>query len=165
MICQRYTDFRGVFASSTPGTDADGFETFAVEDLRAGGFAALAVGLSLSTTLVAGFVVTANGNLPDAVPGVDEYDWYVSQPSGTSALLAVAENAAELPGDTMSGAIRLTGSAEGLAEMAGLTGSSATAFTAALADIFLGNVHVYCRRRSDGAIQWSDLRAIAEVTL
>lgn len=131
--------------------DVDGFETWPVAQLRAGGFDDGITGLPAVPNLSATIMLTCNAQGYDAVNGVDEYDWYVSQRSDETSGQFWAVSAA--PGDagSRSGTIKLDATAVATTEYPAMT----LVTPAALSSCFR-NVHVYCRRRSDGAIQWLD---------
>lgn len=100
----------------------------------------------------------------DAVSGVHEYDWYVylrrdvaRYPIAGSPTLV--EHAAppflvSMPDPSASGRIQLVPNTSAVAALLpGLSGA-ALLTPAAWATLFQ-NVHVYCQRRSDKAIQWA----------
>lgn len=87
---------------------------------------------------------------PDAVPGTDEYHWYLSQRTDdvTKQYFEVQRNDAGFPGITNSGRIRLvrTALSTSLYPVVG------TASTSAVIALFK-NLDVYVYRVSDGLIQ------------
>jgi hypothetical protein len=134
--------------------DGDGLETWPVANVRAGGFDD---GFTNATT------VYTMGNylklIPvgvsgvDAVLGVDEYDWYVSQQSDDPAaqLWSITNEPSDAT-NSRSGQLRLQSTALATTEFPGVTVCTPDATA-----LLFRNVHVYCRRISDGAIQWIDM--------
>jgi len=124
------------------------------ELVRAAGF---------DTGLLAGFsgtygdtmVVSANTLAADAVKGTDEYDWYLSQRSDDVAKQYLYT--VQMPTtatNSYSGTIYIAYTALAQTELDFTTPPLSTSVVQAL----YRHVHVYCRRRSDGAIQWLDLQ-------
>lgn len=132
--------------------DVDGFETWPVAQLRAGGFDDGITFAPAIPDLTNSLLITCNALAFDAVNGTDEFDWYVSQRSDEPAGQFWAVTAALSPLGSRSGTIKLDATAVATDEFPGMT----LVTPAALSGCFQ-NVHVYCRRRSDGAIQWLDL--------
>lgn len=95
---------------------------------------------------------TIDGGGPDSVPGTDEYDWYLSQPTADAASqwLTIAQRAGS------SSVVDIDISALGLSELGiGLPNPLTTAQIIAV----LRNCHLCVKRRSDSAIQWVDMLA------
>jgi hypothetical protein len=113
-------------------------------------------GLTGSTTTFEGVpvTITANSEAADGTPGSDEYDWYLSQRTdeGASQYFALAQKPDEA-GDTFSGTVILSHTALATS----VFGVAANTITVEAFFRLLTNVHLYCRRQSDGAIQWAPL--------
>lgn len=101
------------------------------------------------------FTVTCNAVAADAVRGVDEYRWYLSQRTDTPASQHLdIYQLASTPTQSFSGTVRIVHTA--LAQSAfGFTGSSD--FTPDMVPLLFRNCHLYVQRISDNAIQWVDL--------
>ncbi len=97
---------------------------------------------------------TVNAFAADAVAGVDEYDWFLSQRTEDAAKkwLAITSYPGLLP-NTYSGSVAIDMSAQAFTEL-GL--SSNPLSVDQIIEIFRF-CYLYCRRRSDGAIQGIDL--------
>lgn len=82
MIIPRFTDFRHRFATS-PTLGPGGYEVWpvALQD------AALAISVDDGTNALLALpaIMSVNGGAADAVSGVDEYDWYLSQRTDDTA--------------------------------------------------------------------------------
>jgi len=100
------------------------------------------------------YEISVNSGAADAVLGTDEYDWYLSQRTDDVfrqwfTLTQKASNGSQ----SFSSTVTLEHTALATAET-GVTSSSITV------DAFirlLRHLHLYVRRRSDGAIQWVHL--------
>jgi hypothetical protein len=98
--------------------------------------------------------ISVNAGAADSVAGVDEYDWYLSQRTDTAASqFFTLTQKADIGGDSFSGTV-LFEYAPIATQVYGVTGNTITveAFFR-----LLTHVHLYCRRKSDGAIQWTAL--------
>lgn len=137
--------------------DHDGLETWPLALVRSGGIGAITG--TPTPYAFAPFFPTINAIATDAVPGVDEYDWYLSQRTDdpTKQLLTIIPYPATLglPGQTYSGTIYLAHSPLAALSEVILTGLADT--TPEKIPVLFKYAHLYCRRRSDGAIQWIDL--------
>jgi len=133
-------------------TCVDGYEKWPYQNVRKPGSGFGDAGTTIGGfpkpwPTFSGFTVTCNAFVPDAVPGVDEYDWYISQRTenpaaqpltiypviGGSSTLVVepkADNFGKLVNDTIT--------------------------PDDLIKIFR-NCHFYVIRKSDRAIQWIDM--------
>lgn len=152
MICPTYSVFRAVFALGGAATAADGMPEWPVASLRAGGF----TGLVTPTIAAYPFTITCNADAADAVLGVHEYDWYLSQRTDVAAsqYLTIEH---DVP--AKSGRVRINTVGANVARLLpGLSGAQLLT-TDAQSAIFR-NVHLYVHRRSDDAIQW--IRLVAE---
>jgi hypothetical protein len=113
-------------------------------------------GLAGTTTTYDGVAVTitANAGAADASPGVDEYDWYLSQRTDDPSrqYLSLTQRPDEA-GQSYSGTVYL----EHTALATSVYGVSSGDITVDAFIRMLANVHLYCRRKSDGAIQWAPL--------
>ncbi len=156
MILPNYTSFRAVF--STTGTpDVSGYEAWPSAKVRSGGFAGTITGLP-SAIIPSNFffLPTCNAHATDAVPGVDDYDIYVSQRSDVDAEQYWDIYPYVFPGDLFwrSGSLLLVRSTLGFAKYPDpLTEDSLIAL--------YKHVTIYWKRRSDGAIQLADLTKFA----
>lgn len=157
-------------ASTTSLLRVNGF-TATLQVTTAGGlvFPASTVGPLVDPARIptgdAGFPLslTCNAGAVDAVTGAHDYDWFVSQrreegryPTlGSLSLTTWAAQAltVSMPDRTKSGTISITTSAAVAVLLPGLSGSGLLT-TGAFTTLFR-HVHVYCRRRSDGAVQWA----------
>jgi hypothetical protein len=185
MIIQssQWHSFRTIFAAPGATTDYDGNKAWPLALMRANGFNDGIFGMTRAASLVIPIhewrlqvpfrfgIANYSGNpsapfTPDAVPGVDEYDWWVSQRTSVDAdmFLSVSQAQPDVgapPGATYSGAIRLDATPRFYADMGLLTENLSDPGEGSLAGrngrILFKNVHVYCRRRSDGAIQWANV--------
>lgn len=147
MIIQNWQTFRLTFSNGLPD-DASGVPGWPVADMRAGGFD----GGVVMTTASPPWVLTCNALAADAAPGVDEFDWYVSQPGGLGGPLAIARH--DISGTTQnSGSIELTLSAWAAAEYP-------EPFNISTIPVLWAGIDAYVRRRSDGAIQRLDIQAL-----
>lgn len=101
----------------------------------------------------ASFQVTANGTATDGAPGTDEYDWYLSQRTDVVAkqYLTFAQKA-PAGGNTYSGTVTIVHNALATSELGTLTTPSIEQTT----ELFK-HCDLYCKRLSDGAIQWVSL--------
>jgi hypothetical protein len=95
--------------------------------------------------------LTINDGALDSVPGVHEFDWYVTQRTTDSTWFSFALGMYDLVGDdTASGSIHFT-----------ITGWAdkiyPEPFDADIVPLLWRDIWAYCRRRSDGAIQVLDV--------
>lgn len=133
--------------------DDDGHPTWPVANLRAGGFDGGIV-VTGAPIVLGDWLYPYVDLSADSTYGVDEYDWYVSQQSDDpDAQLWEVRRLIHTATETYSGGIRMRTTALATSEFPGIT-----TVTPDVAAILLRNVHVYCRRRSDGAVQWLDLQ-------
>lgn len=169
---QNYHAFRTIFATAAAPLDLDGNRPWPLASVRSPSFDGGIRGMTSSTTLAFGVGIAigvafrdgfANFNgagsaVADAVAGVDEYDWWVSQRTIDPAKMYLAVTQYVLnPALTYSGSISLRTTALARADIG--IASDVVALTTMQARRLYKNVHVYCRRRSDGAIQWADVYA------
>lgn len=155
MILSSFTHFRDWFATSPTPVGPDGLPPWPIAKVRSGGFDN---GFSGIDRPIDEFPITlsVNGQVADAVPGIHEYDWYLSQRSDQAArqYFAVAHLFSFI-GDAVSGSIVLSLTDLAVAELA-ISLPTSPLNTDRLIQT-CKNVHVYVKRRSDGAIQWVDL--------
>lgn len=157
MIYTRYQDFRAGFGAGSP-VAADGFPTWPYSSLRASGFS----GMAFSSIMSSGFPFSASCNVyaADAVAGVDDYDWYVSQRTDVIAshYFTVSAYSANHSGsisvDVVDANVKLL--------IPALASLNSSALRAALKDdaylkLLFKDVAFYAQRRSDGAYQWSTI--------
>ena len=102
------------------------------------------------------FFVSCNTGAADAAPGVDEYDWYLSQRSDDAAAqyLTIAQRS-NIGVNSYSGTV-IVASSTLAATHFDLTSSADEPTLRAL----FKRSHLYVRRRSDGAIQWVDIYTV-----
>ena len=138
---------------------ADGMERWPVELVRANGFDGGISGIPTPYIAAGGgnILLTVNASAADAAFGVDEYDWYVSSRTETEADQYF--NSTSIPTlypFSFSGSMRLE---QNVPTIAAGTGWDAVPgnLTPALNVKLFKYTDVYCRRRSDGAIQWINL--------
>lgn len=101
-----------------------------------------------------GIVVTMNDSAADAVQGVDEYDWWLSDRTedDASRWLSVAQIADD-GGQSFSGTVGLEATALALSELR-IVGDITMAQWVSL----FKNAYIYVRVRATGAIHWTDLQ-------
>jgi len=145
-VLPNYVTFRHYFGDGT--TALDGYETFDVGKVRAAGFDGGFTGIS-KPILAFPITFTVDGS----AVGAEEYDVWLSQRTddGTRQMFSLVATAG------YSGSWTLSLTSQGAADL-GLAATTDSVSTGNLA-IGLRNVHFYCRRISDGAIQWVDLLA------
>ena len=133
--------------------DVDGVERWPIALVRSGGMGAI-TGVPTPFILVP-FTCTVNASAPDAAPWTDEYDWYLSRRTDdpTKQLLNMIPKPVS-GGNTYSGSVMIGESTLAMSEI-GFSGI--TDFTPDKVPALMKYCHLYCRRRSDGAIQWIDL--------
>ena len=185
MIVQssQFNSFRTIFAAPGATTDPDGNKAWPLHLMRAN-FNDGIFGMTRAASLVIPIhewrldltyrigIANYSGNesapyTADAVPGVDEYDWWVSQRTSVDAdmYLQVLQGRPDVgapPGATYSGALLLVPTPRFYTDLGFPSNIDdptdvLPGFSEAHSRILLKNVHVYCRRRSDGAIQWCDV--------
>jgi hypothetical protein len=144
--------------------DTDGYPTWPVGNVRlpASGFGdtgSTLMGIPRPWTgTTAAIYVTCNMGADDAVLGVDDYDWYLSQRTDDPArqLLTVTEDLSTWPLSTLSGSIVITPNSVAVSDI-----GYSWAFPGLLPREYLAPIftrcHLYVMRRLDGAIQWVDL--------
>lgn len=147
MIVPTYAAMRGVFAAPAAVVSADGYLTFpGTAKLRTGGF----TGLVTPTISAFATTITCNAGASDAVLGVHEYDWYLSQRTDVAAsqCMTIAHG-----NPAKSGTVTIT-LIEAMVDrlLPGRTDEELLEDDS-LAVIFR-NVHLYVSRRSDRAYQW-----------
>lgn len=139
--------------------DPDGYESWPVDLVRLpgsgfGNAGSTLTGLPKTPPFYShsSYTISCNAGAADAVPGTDEYDWYVSQRTDDPTIQAISVDPAPLSGgDSFSGSVVLTfePSLLNLAAPPDLDSGD-------IVRVFK-NVHVYVQRKSDKAIQWVDL--------
>lgn len=104
MIIENYSTFR-YLANPAGAIVIDGLPEFDSTKMRDGGFNG---GFVLSSTSVFPLTITCNVGFADLTPGVDEYDWYVSQQTSVVANkpLTIARSD-RLPTNSYSGTIEV----------------------------------------------------------
>lgn len=141
--------------------DPDGLEEFpglvAAENgrtnlVRSGGFTGGLVGIP-TPYIGAAFEVTVNATGEDAVFGVDDYDWYMSQRTDDAAVqyLTIVQRA-DAGGESFSGTVAIAHTANATSVL-GLS----TPPTPQQVTWLFKHVDLYAKRLSDGAIQWRNL--------
>jgi hypothetical protein len=172
MIVSNYAAFRTTFADVGATTAHDGFLEWPGESLlRTGGFTGtLSIrtggvwvpfnGVAFPTASTfpdLPFRLSANDGASDSVYGTDEYDWYVSQRTDVAAnqYLTISRNDAPASSISRSGSIMIDYDPTNVARL--LPDHAGATFTDAELTLLLSRVHVYVRRRSDGAFQWTKL--------
>lgn len=97
--------------------------------------------------------ISCNTGAPDAVFGVDDFDWYLSQRTDEQARQYLEiENFPADGGESFSGFVRIRNAA-----LADTFAPNAPSITPQVLKRLFRYAHLYVRRRSDGAIQWVDL--------
>jgi len=132
--------------------DLDGHPPWPVDLLRAGGFSGGITGVG-QPILEVPFTMSCNGGAADSVAGTDQYDWYISQRTDDPARQMLAVSAyAPVGVPTYSGSVVVGVTALGVAR-AGLA-SAASLISHDQMVLLFKHVTAYCRRRSDGAVQY-----------
>lgn len=156
-------------ACSTLATyrDLDGYYTWPVANVRlpASGFGdtgSTITGIPRPIySTIGGVSITCNGGAFDAVPGVDEYDWYLSQCTDDPARQLLFLQEPNILPNTCSGRVYLLANAANCRADIGssITSGGPTAIWIApdaVGPLFT-HKYLYVQRRSDKAIQWVDL--------
>lgn len=146
MIVPTYSAFRATFGVAGDPLGADGHKVWRSNLLRAGGF----TGFATPTISAYPFALTCNAEAADAVLGVHEYSWYLSQRTDT-----VASQCLTIEHDVpaKSGRVRINIVGANVARiLPGLSG--ADLLTASSLALIFKHVHLYVHRRSDNAYQW-----------
>jgi len=146
VIFTRYQDFRAGFALVGAPLVADGFPEWPYSELRAGGFAN-SVSFNDVDLYTTPLTVTCNAGASDAVPGVDEFDWFVSMRTDVIANQYFAVGAVA----NKSGSITLTAVLANTETL--LPGVTDYRGDDALRLLFR-DVAIYVQRRSDKSYQW-----------
>lgn len=134
--------------------DPDETPRFPYENVRAGSIGSI-TGMPSPYTGIQQ-VLTVNAGAADASAGVDEYHWYLSKRTDEpTKMLWTAIQYVDGSSNTFSGSVFLTPTAL-YADLYSLTVNNEDLSAA------LRNVHLYCVRVSDGAIQWLDLYLAAQ---
>lgn len=146
MIVHTYSAFRATFGFAGDPLAADGHKVWRPGLLRDAGF----TGFVTPTIVAYPFALTCNAEAADAVLGVHEYDWYLSQRTDVAAdqCLTIEH---DVP--AKSGRVRLNIVGPQVARiLPGLSG--ADLLTASSQRLIFKHVHLYVHRRSDDAYQW-----------
>jgi hypothetical protein len=120
--------------------------------VRSGGFDAGFTGID-KPYLWQTMTVTVNNQAADAVYGVSDYHWYLTQRTDDASVqyLSIVQKP-DSGGQSFSGTVLIDHTATATAEL-GITGIPTMA---QLRGLFI-HTELYCKRVSDGAIQWVDL--------
>lgn len=115
-----------------------------------GGISIVSVSSDFTTRL------TVNASAADSVFGTDEYDWYLSDRTDDPGkrFLDIVQRPSS-GGNSYSGSVDISLSALCLSELG--INPATTPLTQSELAICFKFAHLYCRRVSDGAIQWVDL--------
>lgn len=98
--------------------------------------------------------ISVNGGIRDLVKGVDEYDWYLSQRTDVPARqYFTLTQKPDTASQSFSGTVTLLHTALATS----VYGVEPSVITVDAFVRLLKFVSLYCRRRSDGAIQWAPL--------
>lgn len=158
MIITNYADFRNIFGAGEPN-DLDGLPRWPVAkmlSLIAPGFGIIKPWTTWQITFPKR-VTAAIG--ADFTLGVDEWHWYLSQPTElTSPRLALTRDDF-LPSTTNSGRVELSLTAAGLASIAGADGSPV--YSAATIDKLFKGCFIYVFNIGDEEISAVDLHRCA----
>jgi hypothetical protein len=147
MIIENYSTFRTLANPGGP-LAADSLPEFDPANMRKLGFNGGITGNPLTSFPIE---LTCNAYATDAVDGVDEYDWFVSQQTSVVANKPFAVYRLDT-GGTRSGSIGLDLSAWAATEYP-------TPFDLSSIQVLFFAVDIYVIRRSDGAIQRRDMKA------
>lgn len=130
--------------------DADGLPTWPLALVRSGGFDG---GLTGVPAWYEGtkITVTCNAGAADAVLGTDEFDWYLSQRTDdpTKQYLSITQKPTS-GGNSFSGSVEILHTALATSHLGAV-------YEPRVVSEIMKHVHLYARRRSDGAIQWINL--------
>lgn len=131
--------------------DNDGYPSWPIANMRAGGFSAGFTGLGNNYTGET-LSITANSGAADSVKGTDEYDWYLSQRTEVASKQVLSISPVpHTATQSFSGTVRVLNTA-----LAQTLYGSTLGDPESVAKLFKA-CHLYCQRRSDNAIQWIDL--------
>lgn len=147
MIIENYSTFRSL-ANPGGSIGVDGLVEFDASKMRSGGFDG---GITANPIDAFPIEATCNAYANDASPGVDEYDWYVSQRTSVAANKPFVLTRLDSLGQTRSGSIAIDISAWADAE-------NSDPFDISTVRVLFFAVDLYVIRRSDGAIQRLDLQ-------
>lgn len=158
MIATRYSDFRALFAPGAP-TANDGLPEWPIlYVLNLGpGFPSPVSGIQFTFPIV----IDMDPGFSDAVPGVDEWDWYLQMPTEAAPLtnrLVLQRSDSAAPTVTNSARARLALTSVGAAINVSQTPASI--------ELLFRDVHLFVRNRFTGNIYVWDLyrAAFAEAT-
>lgn len=158
MIITNYADFRNIFGAGEPAAD-DGLPRWPVDkmlSLIAPGFGIIKPWSTWQITFPKR--ITASAGL-DAVLGVDEWHWYLSQPTENTTPRLQLTRDDNLPVSTHSGTTLISLTAAGLAAIAGADGSPV--YSAATIDKLFKGCFVYVFNIGDEEISAVDLHRCA----
>lgn len=138
--------------------DNGGFERWPVGNVNQPGGPGPFAGLSIPWVPLdpaVGIAITVNANAADAVKGVDEYDWYLSQRTdiGANQYLQLFDNPVSAT-ESRSGTVRFAHNALAVSEFGIAVGTPLTPVQ--IAKVF-NKAHLYVQRRSDKLILFTDL--------
>lgn len=146
MIIDDYSVFRNhINPAGTPAPD--GLPEFPVANMRAFGFDG---GITSNPTSAFPLEITVNAYADDAVDGVDEYDWFVSQRTSVAANKPFTVYRLDTPPTTRSGSIGIDMTAQTSAE-------NPDPFDLSTIPVLFFAVDIYAIRRTDKSIQRLDL--------
>lgn len=150
MIVYNWSTFRNVFAIFPYEYDVSGIEIWPVDYVRINGFTEITLPVVPSAPdEMFPLIITANDGAFDAVPFVDEYDWYVSQRTDDLAKQYLSVQRHDFAEGTKSGSIQIGDTALADDELGGIDASP----SAAQLQRLFNRVTIYCQRRSDKSIQ------------
>jgi hypothetical protein len=145
-IFTTYAQFRAGFNPAAP-VGADGFKAWSGGDVIA------PTGLTVPTTITSWpFSVVATFTLNDPTPGVDRFDWYLSQRTDNSARQYLTIDRDDALPNTRSGQVLI--SYTSLAYDLGYTSTPLS--TKSILALFT-DVEIYVRQRSTGFIRHASL--------
>lgn len=141
--------------------DPGGCERWPVANVRQATFSGGVSGMTVPfvpTVKTVGLALTVNATTADTTPGVDDYDWFLSQRTEdtTKQYISIFEEPAA-GGNTFSGTIRFAHTTLAETEFGIAVGSSLTPIQTVR---FFNKMDLYVQRKSDKLIQWVRLLAL-----
>lgn len=148
MICPSYSAFRSVFGAGE-ARDRSGYERWPVEKVL-GPIGSSSFRLAMPASFDVTAMLSVNELAYDAIPGLDEFDWYLSQRTDLPGEQLFALRRIDDENGTRSGSVKLVPTVL-MAAVVSLDEQHPTPSSEQAERIFK-YVAVYVRRRSDGLI-------------
>jgi len=156
MICASYSDFRHRFADTTDRA-ADGLEVWPAEQVFASGFVSIVGIYASDSNQLFPHTLSVNALTSDSVKGTDEYEWYLSQRTDDSEgqFLSLTKYDPNPTAQSFSGSAVFDLTALGTDEFEPDDDGNVSGVDNIKR--LYRNVHLYVKRKSDGAILWVNL--------